>query len=227
MVFFNDPVPCDDPAERAVRMALGMRDTVQSRRPDGWRAVATTSRSGSGSRRASRPWAGSVSRVASTTPPSGASPTWPPDCAARPVHGRCWSLTGCWRRPSTCRARESSATSTPRGSAAPVRVHNVSAIDAEAGEHMTQTSDLTAAGTATSAVRPRRARALPGVRRPATSACLPCGSRCGWISKDESVVVVPSISLDTHHRRERHRSCRPWRSAACSSCCCFASHVCG
>ena len=29
MVFFNDPVPCDDPAERAVRMALGIRDTVQ------------------------------------------------------------------------------------------------------------------------------------------------------------------------------------------------------
>jgi class 3 adenylate cyclase/ActR/RegA family two-component response regulator len=29
MVFFNDPVPCDDAAERAVRMALGIRDTVQ------------------------------------------------------------------------------------------------------------------------------------------------------------------------------------------------------
>ncbi len=29
MVFFNDPVPCDDAAERAVRMALGIRDTVR------------------------------------------------------------------------------------------------------------------------------------------------------------------------------------------------------
>jgi adenylate cyclase len=29
MVFFNDPVPCDDAAERAVRMALRIRDTVQ------------------------------------------------------------------------------------------------------------------------------------------------------------------------------------------------------
>ncbi len=29
MVFFNDPVPCDDPTERAVRMALAMRDQVR------------------------------------------------------------------------------------------------------------------------------------------------------------------------------------------------------
>lgn len=29
MVFFNDPVPCDDPAERAVRTALGIRDQVR------------------------------------------------------------------------------------------------------------------------------------------------------------------------------------------------------
>ena len=29
MVFFNDPIPCDDAAERAVRMALELRDAVQ------------------------------------------------------------------------------------------------------------------------------------------------------------------------------------------------------
>src|SRR5437867_1351856 len=29
MVFFNDPVPCPDPAARAVRMAIEMRDAVQ------------------------------------------------------------------------------------------------------------------------------------------------------------------------------------------------------
>jgi class 3 adenylate cyclase len=29
MVFFNDPVPCDDAAERAVRMALAIRDGVR------------------------------------------------------------------------------------------------------------------------------------------------------------------------------------------------------
>jgi class 3 adenylate cyclase len=28
MVFFNDPIPCDDAAERAVRMSLAIRDAV-------------------------------------------------------------------------------------------------------------------------------------------------------------------------------------------------------
>lgn len=28
MVFFNDPIPCDDPSEKAVEMAMSMRDTV-------------------------------------------------------------------------------------------------------------------------------------------------------------------------------------------------------
>ncbi len=36
MVFFNDPIPCDDAAERAVRTALGIRDAVSSL-ADGWR----------------------------------------------------------------------------------------------------------------------------------------------------------------------------------------------
>ena len=36
MVFFNDPIPCDDAAERAVRTALGIRDAV-SGLADGWR----------------------------------------------------------------------------------------------------------------------------------------------------------------------------------------------
>ena len=36
MVFFNDPVPCDDPVERAVRMSLGLRDAVRDL-ATGWR----------------------------------------------------------------------------------------------------------------------------------------------------------------------------------------------
>ena len=36
MVFFNDPVPCDDPVERAVSMAVGIRDAVQDLAV-GWR----------------------------------------------------------------------------------------------------------------------------------------------------------------------------------------------
>ena len=36
MVFFNDPIPCDDPAGRAVTMAVAMRDRV-AELTDGWR----------------------------------------------------------------------------------------------------------------------------------------------------------------------------------------------
>ena len=36
MVFFNDPIPCDDPAGRAVTMAVAMRDRV-AELADGWR----------------------------------------------------------------------------------------------------------------------------------------------------------------------------------------------
>jgi adenylate cyclase len=36
MVWFNDPIPCDDPAERAVRMAVEMRDAM-SALTSGWR----------------------------------------------------------------------------------------------------------------------------------------------------------------------------------------------
>jgi adenylate cyclase len=36
MVFFNDPVPCPDPAARAVRMAVAMRDAVATLLDD-WR----------------------------------------------------------------------------------------------------------------------------------------------------------------------------------------------
>ena len=35
MVFFNDPIPCDDPARRAVALALGMRDRAAAL-AEGW-----------------------------------------------------------------------------------------------------------------------------------------------------------------------------------------------
>jgi adenylate cyclase len=37
MVFFNDPVPCPDPAEKAVRLAVAMRDRIAELMPN-WRA---------------------------------------------------------------------------------------------------------------------------------------------------------------------------------------------
>jgi class 3 adenylate cyclase len=36
MVWFNDPIPCDDPAERAVRMAVEMREAMAALTA-GWR----------------------------------------------------------------------------------------------------------------------------------------------------------------------------------------------
>ena len=36
MIFFNDPIPCDDPARRAVALALGMRDRA-AQLAEGWK----------------------------------------------------------------------------------------------------------------------------------------------------------------------------------------------
>ena len=47
MVFFNDPVPCPDPATRAVRMAIAMRDAVQQLL-DEWRRRGHTLGFGTG-----------------------------------------------------------------------------------------------------------------------------------------------------------------------------------
>jgi adenylate cyclase len=41
MVFFNDPLPCPDPARRAVRMAIGMRDRA-TELSQGWRRLGHT-----------------------------------------------------------------------------------------------------------------------------------------------------------------------------------------
>jgi hypothetical protein len=40
MVFFNDPVPIPDPAERAVRMAVAMREAAGSLSPPGASAAS-------------------------------------------------------------------------------------------------------------------------------------------------------------------------------------------
>jgi CheY-like chemotaxis protein len=71
MVFFNDPLPCEDAPDRAVGWPWRCADgSATSRRP-GPPAV-TTWASRSASPRASRPSAGSGSRAASTTRPSAA-----------------------------------------------------------------------------------------------------------------------------------------------------------
>ena len=48
MVFFNDPLPCPDPPERAVRMAVAMRDARRPSWPRAGAGAATTSDFGVG-----------------------------------------------------------------------------------------------------------------------------------------------------------------------------------
>ena len=54
MIFFNDPMPMADPAPRAVRMALAMQREVERPVGSAGRSAATTCRSASASRRATR-----------------------------------------------------------------------------------------------------------------------------------------------------------------------------
>ena len=44
--------------------------------------------------------------------------------------------------------------------------------------------------------------------------------------EDESVVVVPSISIERTTPGQWHASCKRWRNAPCSCCCCCANRGC-
>ena len=89
MVFFNDPVPCDDPAARAVRLALDMRDRVSELEA---RLVAARARpgllgrAGAGLRHA-RP--GRLRGPVRLRRHRHASPTWRRGCAPRRRRVRC------------------------------------------------------------------------------------------------------------------------------------------
>ena len=87
VVFFNDPLPCDDAPLRAVRMALTMRQRVQEL-ADRWQRRGHELALGIGIARAMPPSGRSATPTASTTPPSGASPTWRHACAPRLRPGR-------------------------------------------------------------------------------------------------------------------------------------------
>jgi class 3 adenylate cyclase len=77
MVFFNDPVPCPDPAERAVKMAMAMREEAGKLIAA---CVATVANlvSALASRRAMRPWVRSAfptpASVRPLTPVNGRRP---------------------------------------------------------------------------------------------------------------------------------------------------------
>ena len=91
MVFFNDPVPCPDPAERAVKMAMAMREAAGKliatwRRR--WLRTWFRRRHRAGLRDA---WARSAFPNAPATPRSARYATSPPGFVLRPRTGRSWS----------------------------------------------------------------------------------------------------------------------------------------
>src|SRR4029077_4954088 len=69
MVFFTDPVPCPAPAERAVMMAVAMREAAGKLLPRG-AATAANSVSAPAARRVTPHWARSGFPNAPATPPS-------------------------------------------------------------------------------------------------------------------------------------------------------------
>jgi class 3 adenylate cyclase len=87
MVFFNDPVPCPDPAERAVKMAMAMREEA-GKLIAAWRRDGCELGFGAGSHRATRPWARSGFPSASVTPRSARCATSPHGCVPRRRMGR-------------------------------------------------------------------------------------------------------------------------------------------
>ena len=83
MVVFNDPVPVENPALKAVLMALEVREAIGAL-TEKWRGGDTTLASASALRTVLRRSAPSASRAASTMPLSAPFPTSPLAFAMRP-----------------------------------------------------------------------------------------------------------------------------------------------
>lgn len=100
-VLFNDPLPCPNPSERAVRMAVEMREAV-AKLTEKWRKLGhEASASPSASRTALPPWAALDSRDASITRRSELWSILPNACAKRPSRARSWSMPKYRRRSRT------------------------------------------------------------------------------------------------------------------------------
>ncbi len=112
----------------------------------------------------------------------------------------------------------------PKGFSRSVRVHNISATQGrQVGEHMTQLE--------TPSQHSRQLSQLDEDERYRCFDDLQLTMPNVWESmrldlEDESVVVVPVDQHRTHHARRAAPSCRRWRNAHCSSCCCSASRGC-
>ena len=122
------PLPVPGPRRpRRADGAGGQRGRPRAGRPAGT-GSASTSGSAPGSRRGTPRWAGSATRVATTTRPSAASPTRRPGCARRPSRGRCWCPA---RLVASCEGRLQTTpigTRQLKGFSRPVEVHSVEAF---------------------------------------------------------------------------------------------------
>jgi len=98
MVFFNDPVPCDDGPSRAIRMSVAMRTRVR-RLAETWARQGHDLALGIGIAQGYATLVPSASRDGWTTPRSAASPTSPPACVPTRNPGRYSSPNACSRRP--------------------------------------------------------------------------------------------------------------------------------
>ena len=223
MVFFNDPLPCDD-AAAAGRPDGGGDARAGAELADGWRRQGHDLGFGDrASPRATRRSAGSASRAASTTPRSAASPTWPRGCAPRPALADPRHPARARRRPRTSSSASRSATSTLRGFSRPVRAFEVPGLDAARASHDAPWTRRTAPRRSPTSTRPSATRASTGCRSGmpdvwAGDAAQPRGR----VRRRHPV---------GHHRpgrgAQRHARPRPTRSASCSCCCCCASRGCG
>ena len=201
MVFFNDPLPCDDAPARAD--ADGRRDAQPGAGP-GRRLGRARARPGlrrSASPRAMPRSAGSGSRAGSTTPPSAASPTSRPGCAreAAPwqilvtqrVHAGAEDIvvSRAGRRARRC-----------AGSADRSRAFDDQRARRGAGDVMTLRMTRSPATTRATSTEEERYRAL----RPAAGADgRRLAARCGSTRRASRSSSIPSVTLDRVGRAER------------------------
>ena len=211
MVFFNDPLPCPDAPQRAVRMAVAMRGRVAAAR----RGLAAL-RPRPGTSASASPWAtrrsgGSASRAARTTRRSAASRTSPRGSARGAAPGQILISQRVHAAVGGLVVAE------PVGELDAARL-----LAAGAGLQRARARRGDGRGHDRPRRRARRGSAswASASARRASTACSSASSRVWRAMRlnqpGESIVVVPSVTPDA---AQPGAPSRPTRSA-CSSCCC-------
>jgi adenylate cyclase len=109
MVFFNDPVPCADPAERAVKMAVAMREAAGKLIP-AWRRHGCELGFRAGIAQGYATLGRSAFPNARATPRSARYATSPPGFVLRPRTDRSWSAAASLKRSERSRGSRISET---------------------------------------------------------------------------------------------------------------------